>query len=246
MKKLLYLLLVVPFLFLLISCDKKTKSQEEKDFEKAINYYDVLDQDYLSNNAMVIEEETVSVTSGVTNTTIIRGEMYKNSFVFTMTSMSDSYSSTTEMFAYLDFKDDDIILYQLTDDESEAKENSKIYQYGEKILYEKDLEGDSLNETLEEISDMSYLKYSDFEKKDNKYSLKKSPTNYKIMGADVSITKYDIEVDDNNYVLNYQLAETLKMEFSGITTYSSVTSNATVNRNARPDKYIQEVVKAVK
>ena len=246
MKKLLYLLLVVPFLFLLISCDKKTKSQEEKDFEKAINYYDVLDQDYLSNNAMVIEEETVSVTSGVTNTTIIRGEMYKNSFVFTMTSMSDSYSSTTEMFAYLDFKDDDIILYQLTDDESEAKENSKIYQYGEKILYEKDLEGNSLNEALEEISDMSYLEYSDFEKVDNKYSLKKSPTNYKIMGADVSITKYDIEVDDNNYLLNYQLVETLKMEFMGITTYSSVTSNGTVDRNATAEKYIQEVVKNVK
>ena len=127
MKKLLYLLLVVPFLFLLISCDKKTKSQEEKDFEKAINYYDVLDQDYLSNNAMVIEEETVSVTSGVTDTTIIRGELYKNSFVITMTFMSDSYSSTTVMFSYIDFKDDDIILYQLTDDESEAKENSKIY-----------------------------------------------------------------------------------------------------------------------
>ena len=240
MKKLLYLLLVVPFLFLLISCGEK-KSQEEKDFEKALDVYGVLDQDYLSNNAMVFEEESETVNAGFTTTTTIRGEIYKNSYVFTITSTNEFYSSTTEFFAYLDFKDDDIILYRLTDDESEAKENGKIYQYGDKILNETNLEGESLNEAYEELSDMSYLKYSDFDKKDNKYSLKKA-VNYSVGNVVVNFTKYDIEVDDNNYMLNYQ--------FAGTTSYgsyeSAYTGNATFDRNATVDTYIQEVVIAVK
>ena len=250
MKKLLYLLLVVPFLFLLISCGEK-KSQEEKDFEKALDVYSSVGEDYLSDHAMVMVQESDSVYGGVQTKTVNRWEMYKNSVVVTMRTMVDnSIISEVQMYAYLEFKNDDIILYELSDNESEAKENGKIYQYGEKILYETNEEGASLNETLEEISDMSndmsYLKYSDFNKDGNKYSLKKSPTNYKIMGIDVSITEYVIEVDDNGYLLNYQLVQTSKMEFGGITTYSSETVNCTVDRNATVDKYIQEFFKAVK
>ena len=250
MKKLLYLLLVVPFLFLLISCGEK-KSQEEKDFEKALDVYSSVGEDYLSGHGMVMVQESDSVYGGVQTKTVHRWEMYKNSLVVTMSTMVDnSIISEVQMYAYLEFKNDDIILYELSDDASVAKEKGNIYQYGEKILYETNEEGASLNETLEEISDMSndmsYLKYSDFKKVDNKYFLKKSPTNYKIMGIDVSITEYVIEVDDNGYLLNYQLVQTSKMEFGGITTYSSETVNCTVDRNATVDKYIQEFFKAVK
>ena len=250
MKKLLYLLLVVPFLFLLISCGEK-KSQEEKDFEKALDVYSAVGEDYLSDHAIVMVQEMDSVYDGVPSKGVTRWEMYKNSVVVTMRSITNnSIISEVQVYGYLEFKNDDIILYQLSDDESEAKENGKIYQYGEKILYETNEEGDSLNETLEELSDMandmSFLKYSDFKKVDNKYLLKKSPTKYKMMGADVSITEYVIEVDDNGYLLNYHLVETTEMKFSGTTIYSSVTSNATVDRNATIDTYIQEVVIAVK
>ncbi|MCR4897939.1 MAG: hypothetical protein K5892_01810 [Acholeplasmatales bacterium] len=246
MKKLLYLLLVVPFLFLLISCGEK-KSQEEKDFEKALYAYSELDEDYLSDHAIVMVQEMDSVYDGVPSKSVSRVEMYKNSIVATMRSITNnSIISELQIYGYLEFKNDDIILYQLSDDEYEAKENGKIYQYGEKILYETNEEGDSLNETLEEISDMSFFKYSDFKKVDNKYSLKKSPTKYKVMGADVSITECVIEVDDNGYLLNYQFVENVEVEFSGITTYSSFTANCTVDRDATVDKYIQEAVKDVK
>lgn len=250
MKKLLYLLLVVPFLFLLISCGEK-KSQEEKDFEKALDVYSAVGEDYLSDHAIVMVQEMDSVYDGVPSKGVTRWEMYKNSVVVTMRSITNnSIISEVQVYGYLEFKNDDIILYQLSDDESEAKENGKIYQYGEKILYETNEEGDSLNETLEELSDMandmSFLKYSDFKKVDNKYLLKKSPTKYKMMGADVSITEYVIEVDDNGYLLNYQFVETMEMEHSGITTYISMTANCTVDRDATVDTYIQEVVIAVK
>ena len=246
MKKILYLLLVVPFLFLLISCGEK-KSQEEKDFEKALDAYSAVGEDYLSDHAIVMVEETNSVTDGVQTKSVIRCEMYKNSYAVTMRTMADNrIISELQVYGYLEFKNDDIILYKLSDDESEAKENGKIYQYGEKILYETNEEGDSLNETLEEISDMSYLKFSDFKKVDNKYSLKKSPTKYNVMGIDVSITEYVIEVDDDGYLLNYHLVQTTEMKFSGTTIYSSTTANATVDRDATIDTYIQEAVKEVK
>ena len=250
MKKLLYLLLVVPFLFLLISCGEK-KSQEEKDFEKALDVYSAVGEDYLSDHAIVMVQEMDSVYDGVPSKGVTRWEMYKNSVVVTMRSITNnSIISEVQVYGYLEFKNDDIILYQLSDDESEAKENGNIYQYGEKILYETNEEGDSLNETLEELSDMandmSFLKYSDFKKVDNKYLLKKSPTNYKIMGADVSITEYVIEVDDNGYLLNYQYVENMEMEFSGVTIHSSFAANCTVDRDATVDTYIQEVVIAVK
>ena len=238
MKKLLYLLLVVPFLFLLISCDEG-KSKEQREFEKSLNIFEHLDKDYLAEHGVRIEMETNTTSDSYSTTTTGVYEIYKNSYVIKTTSglYSDSF------YGYLTFKKNDIIIDSLSEDSEDAKEEGKIYRYGDVILYETNEKSISYKEGLDAVLNMAgyTLNVKDFEKLENGYTLKK-PITYTLYGDySVNLTKYIVELEDGRLSNAYYEAT---IDYDGFVTFS--TYSMCVDYDATIDTYIQEAVKEVK
>ena len=190
--KLKKLLLMAPFAILMVSCQNNNGGSGNTLTEDEWNEFFDLEnlnnqiKDYI-NNGVKIEMETESTYESTISNMSLSGsskgsatvQIYKNALEYT-----SKYTATediTEVFgvSLVVKEDDDYVIHDLTDDEDEAKSDSKTFTYKDITYYEEDVEPSSLKDALAEMANNikentlnSIYDYNNWEFVDGSYNLK--------------------------------------------------------------------------